>query len=187
MMARSGLMSPAAPSAITPSANVQSLLGAANYAAIRTLLGLGDVALETAPLAIGKGGTGGTLGERGFAYLGGLASANLNTTNDQAITLLAGIGKYRVRQIMAFDASANLSASAAQGGIYSAASKAGVAVVAASQVYTTLSAPTKVLSLTISAAALADYLTAATLYLSLSSPHGVAATCALLVFGDVLG
>lgn len=41
---------------ITPSSNVISLLGAANYAAMRTLLSLGTMALETATSYLAKAG-----------------------------------------------------------------------------------------------------------------------------------
>ena len=164
--------------AVTPSADVLAMLGEANYAAIRAAI------LEGSPLPIAQGGTAGTLGERGFSLLGSL-NADLNTTADQAITILAGITKYRVRQIMLFDASVDMSASPAQGGVYSAAAKGGTAIVANTQLYTTLSAASKVLALTISAAGLADYLTAGTLYLSLTAAHGTPATARLLLFGDV--
>ena len=70
------------------------------------------------------------------------------------------------------------------GGIYTAITKGGTAVVAAAQVYTVCSASTKFLDLTI--AVTADVLTATTLYLNLTGDNAGAATADLYIFGEDL-
>lgn len=142
-------------------------------------------------LSVANGGTGGStqgaaalaLGTRGSVLLGTL-TANMNVTTDQAIAIMAGVTKWRPTRFVLFDASANLTLAA--GGVYSAASKGGTAIVAATQVYTALSAATKALELTIAVAGTADYLTAATIFLSLTTAQGSAATATLHVYGDIL-
>lgn len=114
------------------------------------------------------------------SLLGVLRAANMNTTADQAISI--GVAKYVVRRIVVTNASANLTLAA--GGIYPAASKAGTAIVANTQLYTALTASTKTLDLTL--AALTDVQTAATLYLALTTGQGSAATADLYLFGDHL-
>lgn len=115
--------------------------------------------------------------------LGVLTGANMNSTADQAIPLrLPGATKYIVEKIVVTNASASLSLAA--GGIYTAASKGGTAVVAAAQVYSALSGASKALSLTL--AALTDVLTATSLILSLTVAQGGAATADVYVFGRLL-
>lgn len=118
--------------------------------------------------------------------IGKLASASLNTTADQAIALIPSATKYIIRRIVVTNVSVDISAGLAAGGVYSAASKGGTAIVAAAQVYTALSAASKALDLTVAAAAIGVSFTAATLYLSLSVAFGTAATADIYVFGDVL-
>lgn len=107
----------------------------------------------------------------------------MNSTADQAIPIQKA-AKYVVRRIVVTDASTSLGASAVAGGVYTAASKGGVAIVAADQAYTALTGATKILDLTIAAGA--DYRTAQTLYFALSVAHGSAATANVYVFGEVL-
>ena len=71
---------------ITPSANVQTLLGSADYAAFRTSLGLGTLAVEsTAPVA--NGGTGQTTFTDGQLMIGNTTGNTLTKA-----TLTAGSG-----------------------------------------------------------------------------------------------
>jgi len=112
--------------------------------------------------------------------LGVLKGASLNTTADQAIPI--GASSYLVRHIFATNASATPTLAA--GGIYSAASKGGTAVVGSGQLYTALSTAAAAPDLTL--ATPSTVLTAQTLYLSLSVANGSAATCDLYVFGDAL-
>lgn len=119
----------------------------------------------------------------GQRCLGKLLSVNLNSTADQAI-VLSGATKYVVRRVLVTNASADLGASLVAGGVYTAASKGGSAIVAAAQVYTALTAASKFLDLTV--AITTDSFTATTLYISLSVAHGSAATADIYIFGDVL-
>lgn len=116
----------------------------------------------------------------------GSGSLNMNTTADQGFALAAWITKYVVRRIVVYDASVDLSGGSTAGGVYTAASKGGTAIVANTQVYTALSAATKALDLTIAAAGLGVYFTAATLYFALTTGFGSAATAKIAIFGDVL-
>jgi hypothetical protein len=138
-------------------------------------------------VAIAQWGTGGTAGSTGStgatgatgisARLGKLASANFNSTADQAIAISATA--YQVTAFIVTNCSAT--PTLAVGGLYTAASKGGSVVVSAAQAYSTLSATTVVLSPTI---AVTTRLTASTLYLSLTTAAGGASTCDVYVYGN---
>lgn len=106
-------------------------------------------------------------------------SINLNSTADQLITITHA--KYVVRRIIVTNASTSISLAA--GGVYTAASKGGTAVVAAGQLYSSLTTATKFVDLTI--ASLTD-VQSSSLYLSLTVAQGGAATADVYVIGDVL-
>jgi predicted solute-binding protein len=78
---------------------------------------------------------------------------------------------------------ASTSLTLAAGGIYTATSKGGTAIVAAGQVYSALTSSSKTLQTTI---AVTDTRTESTLYLSLTTAQGSAATADVYVFADVL-
>ena len=118
----------------------------------------------------------------GGILLGELIGANMNSTSDQQIVIFSAPAKYIIRRIVATNASISLTT--AVGGIYTAVSKGGTAVVANSQAYSTLSAGTKFLDLTL--ASNTDYRTATSLYLSLTTPQGAAATADIFVYGDIV-
>lgn len=113
--------------------------------------------------------------------LGKLTAGNFNSTADQAISI--GSSQYIVRRIIATNASISLTTAA--GGIYAAASKT-TALVAAAQVYSALTSPTKYLDLTLTALVGTDVRTENTLYLSLTTPQGAAATGDIYIIGDRL-
>lgn len=117
----------------------------------------------------------------GLLLLGSKIAANMNTTADQAIPLISA--NYVLTEILATNSSANLTLAA--GGIYTAASKGGSAVVAATQVYTSLTNSTDTLRLTLAAAGQIR-LTATPLYLSLTTGQGSAATLDLYIWGYAL-
>ncbi len=109
--------------------------------------------------------------------LGTLSAANLNSTADQAVTLLAG--NKQITKILLVGASG--STTTAVGGFYTGASKTGTTVVANTQVYTALSA-TQSLSVTLAA----DYLTGTSLFFALTTGQGTACTATIYVYGNVL-
>lgn len=121
-----------------------------------------------------------------YGLLASLTGANFNSTADQAMVLQTGVTRYIIRRIIVDNASVNLTGSAAAGGIYTQAAKAGTAIVAAAQMYTALTASTKFKDLTLEAVIATDILTATTIYLSLTTPHGVAVTANVWVFGENL-
>lgn len=110
-----------------------------------------------------------------------LTSANMNTTADQALSKAFSFGNFIITQIIATNASTSLTT--AVGGIYTATSKGGTAVVANSQVYSVLTAAGVTLPLTIADSSVR---TGASLYLSLTISQGGAATADLLVLGYAL-
>ena len=114
--------------------------------------------------------------------LGKLIGANMNVLTDQAIPITRiGTQKYLITKIVVTNASTSLSA--ADGGIYTAVSKGGTAVVAATQVYTALTSATVALDLTL---AVNNTYTVSNLYLSLTGTQGGAATADVYVFGIIL-
>lgn len=114
--------------------------------------------------------------------IGQLNGANFNSTADQAIQI--PFGRYVIRRITVQNCSTSLTL--AVGGFYTAASKGGTAIVANTQVYTALTSTTKFLDVTPAAILTTDVLTAPTVYLSLTTGQGSAATCNVAIFGDIL-
>ena len=115
--------------------------------------------------------------------LGKLLNVDLNITTDQIIPII-NASKYVVRSIVVTNASVNLSASLAAGGLYSASSKGGTAIVAAAQLYTALTSASVASNLTIAVGAIAR--TETSLFFSLTTANGSAATVDIYLFGDVL-
>lgn len=115
----------------------------------------------------------------GEVLLGSLIGANMNVTTDQTITIFSA--NYIISAIIATNAS--LSLTLAAGGVYTATSKGGTAVVAAGQVYSALTTATKQLALTL---ADTDRRTVTPLYLSLTVAQGGAATADIYVYGRPL-
>ena len=123
----------------------------------------------------------------GGILLGSLIAANFNSTTDQIITIFDNPAKYIVRRIIVTNASTSLTTAA--GGVYTAASKGGTAIVAAAQAYTSLTASTLFLDLTLSATGNASTTVKSSipnLYLSLTTAQGAAATADVYVYGDIL-
>jgi hypothetical protein len=116
-----------------------------------------------------------------------LIGANMNVTTDQPFVWLIPTPTLWVpRRIVARAASTSLTLAA--GGIYSAASKGGTAMVAAAQLYAALTGPTLFLDLTIAAAVLSGQAVLTTTpILSLTTAQGGAATANFYLFGDVYG
>jgi len=136
--------------------------------------------------AVSLGGTltvtGQVIGTGNDQLLGKLIGANMNVTTDQAIPITRiGTQKYLITKIFVTNASTSLTA--ADGGIYTATSKGGTAIVAAAQVYTALTAATVGLDLTL---AVNNTYTLDNIYLSLTGAQGGAATADIYVFGIVL-
>lgn len=118
------------------------------------------------------------------ALLGKLIGANMNATTDQPFVMsMGGTGKFRVTKITANNASTSLTT--AVGGVYSAASKGGDAIVANSQVFSALTGATLAVDLTI-ATTPGKTLYAGTIIptLSLTTAQGGAATADLYLYGD---
>lgn len=123
----------------------------------------------------------------GGILLGSKIAADFNSTSDQIITIFSNPSKYIVRRIVVTNASTSLTTAA--GGIYTAASKGGTAIVAAAQAYTSLTASTLFLDLTLSATGNASTTVKSSipnLYLSLTTAQGAAATADVYVYGDIL-
>ena len=124
------------------------------------------------------------------SMIGALKGANFNVTTDQAITIRTPSGvKYLVTDILVTNASTALTT--AQGGVYTAASKGGAALVGAAQAYTNATGTTGsgtaavsgVQAATLAAAAQNNTYAATTLYLSLTTAQGATATADVYVFG----
>lgn len=143
------------------------------------------------PGHIAKWTTDGVLQDGGAAQtsktvLASLLSADMNSIADQALVLPASITAFAITGIIV--ANSNVSLTTAVGGFYPQASKGGVAIVANTQVYSALTAATKLLNCTVAAAALATYYTRTNvpdwvIYLSLTSAQGVAANADCYVIG----
>lgn len=122
----------------------------------------------------------------GIIVGGYLAAVNFNSTADQAITIKAPFAKYRVQGIKVYNASGDLSATV--GGVYTAASKGGTAVIPAATSYFTVTDATSTQS-TAGINGPGSYLDATTnntLYFSLTTPQGAARTATVELFIECL-
>ena len=123
----------------------------------------------------------------GGILLGKLIGANMDSTADQRIVMLSNPSKFILRRIVVTNASISLTTAA--GGVYTATSKGGTAVVASSQAYSSLSASTLFLDLTLNTSGSASTTVKSSipnLYLSLTTAQGAAATADVYVYGDIL-
>jgi hypothetical protein len=132
-------------------------------------------------------GWGGTA--PGRIELGRLLAANFNSTADQSIPVTFPSGTYMVTDIVISNPSISLDTAA--GGFYSAASKGGVAIVANSQAYSSLTNSTanttgNAIAATIATAGLTTMFTTHTLYFSLTTAQGAAATADIRIYGRPL-
>lgn len=119
------------------------------------------------------------------SVIGVLKGANFNVTTDQAIPINIAYGtKYAITDVWVTNSS--LSLTTAVGGVYNAASKGGVAIVAAGQVYSACTSSGAVERCTIAAAGLTNIFTSNPLYLSLTTPQGAAATADIYVRAVIL-
>lgn len=112
-----------------------------------------------------------------------LRGANFNVSTDQKLNQSAFTGAFRITKITATNCGTNLTTAA--GGIYTAVSKGGDAIVASGQVYTALTGTTsQALDLTL---ALPNKFEASgtSLYLSLTTPQGGGATGDVFAYGDI--
>lgn len=122
-------------------------------------------------------------GQLASLLLGKKEGVDFNSDADQLIQI-NNADKYVIRRILVTNATVDLDT--AVGGIYTASTKGGSTVVAATQVYTGLSSIDKFLDLTLDTLALGSVLTDDTLYFSLTTAQGEPATADIYIFGDVL-
>jgi hypothetical protein len=121
----------------------------------------------------------------GASLLGSFVGLNMNITTDQSLALTVPSNAYYFLKYV-IGRNASISLTTAAGGIYTAASKGGTAVVAATQAYTALTGSTLSVALTVVAGQLLVVQTANPLFFSLTTGQGAAATMDLLVYGDVV-
>ena len=113
-----------------------------------------------------------------------IRAANFNITTDQACAIPASVTAWVPTSIIVTNCSGTFTLAA--GGVYPATSKGGTALVAAAQAYTALTGATVVLGLTLAANIATTRQTINTVYLSLTTGAGSAATCDFYVVGNDL-
>lgn len=121
--------------------------------------------------------------------LASLLSADFNTISDQALLLPTSMTAFAITGIIVTNSVVSLTT--AVGGFYPQAAKGGTAIVANTQVYSSLNAQSKLLNCTIAAAALATYYTRGNvpdwaIYLSLTTAQGVYAVADVYLIGTDL-
>lgn len=117
---------------------------------------------------------------RGGTLLGVFRAANLNSTADQRILIRRGIPRYSIDYIDITNASGT--PTTAVGGFYTAPSKAGLVLVANSQVYSSLSSINARLKLAVTASDTL-WLTGPAIYFALDIAQGAAMTADIRIFG----
>ena len=116
--------------------------------------------------------------------LGSSLGIDFNATGDNGITIanISSASGIILTSIMVTNASTSLTTAA--GGVYDAVGKGGNVIVAASQAYSTLTASSKYLNLTFASyGQSAVFSPAQTIYLSLTTPQGGAATADVYLIG----
>lgn len=130
-----------------------------------------------------------SLGQSGSLRYGLLAygtALDFQLDTDQALTMVGAPTLWIPTNIMARRVSGAYN-TACLGGVYTAASKGGNAIVAAAQTYAGLTGAGKIQTCTVAAIAATDVQTSTTLFLSLSTGNGAALTADVYVFGMTLG
>lgn len=126
----------------------------------------------------------------GNTILGRLLSADFNSILDQSIQLPKTITAFQITGILITNAT--LSLTTAVGGFYPTTSKGGTAIVANTQVYSSLTTAAKLLSATLAAGISTTRYSSAnvdvingypTIYLSLTTAQGAAATADVYLVG----
>lgn len=115
-------------------------------------------------------------------YVCGRASLNFNVTTDQAITISPPSANYRFNAFVFYFSSISLTTAA--GGIYPSPAKAGTAIVAAATAYNTLTGATvnnAGSTLNVSGPLTTVY-DLSTVYFSLTTPQGAAATASVVIY-----
>lgn len=120
-----------------------------------------------------------------FMLGGVLHSANFNSVADQAITITSPTPNYRINSI--FFTNASTSMTTAAGGMYTAAAKGGAVVIPATTVYTTLNGSAinsagSAFGAGLNAANTNTAYNVSTLFLSLTTAQGAAATADVYVY-----
>lgn len=113
-----------------------------------------------------------------------IRAANFNSTADQLCTIPAGVTAWVPTSIITTNCTGTFTLAA--GGVYPTTSKGGTALVAAAQAYTALTGASVVLGLTLAANIATTRQTVNSLYLSLTTGTGSAATCDFYVVGNDL-
>lgn len=129
------------------------------------------------------------LGQSGSARMGIIAygtALDFAIDTDQALTFVATPTLWVPTNIFARRVSGAYN-TACLGGVYTAASKGGTAIVAAAQTYAGLTGAGKIQSMTLAAVNLTDINTSTTLFLSLSTANGAALTADVFVYGMLAG
>ena len=106
----------------------------------------------------------------------------MNSTSDQSIRINSG--KYVIRRVIVTNASTSLTL--AVGGIFTAAGKTGSQIALASQVYSALTSSSKYVDAALGSIVSTDVLTGGTIYFSLTTAQGSAATADIYIIGDDL-
>lgn len=142
--------------------------------------------------------TDGVIGDAGTTptsttVLTKLLSADFNSTSDQTIQLPKSITAFQITGILITNATASLTT--AVGGFYPTTAKGGTAIVANTQVYSSLTTALKLLSATLVAATATTRYSSAnvdvisgypTIYLSLTTAQGVSAVADIYLLGNDL-
>jgi hypothetical protein len=113
-----------------------------------------------------------------------IRGANFNITTDQACAIPASVTAWMPTSIIVTNCSGTFTLAA--GGVYPTTSKGGTALVAAAQAYTALAGATVVLALTLASGIATTRQAINTVYLSLTTGAGSAATCDFYVIGNDL-
>lgn len=118
-----------------------------------------------------------------YGLIGSISGANLAVTTDQALTMRA-VNSFIVRRVIAVRNTGTPILAA--GGIYTAASKGGNALMATTATIGLLTGAGKYQDVTLAAIAGTDVQSTTQLYLSLTTANAIAATADYYVFGEIL-
>jgi hypothetical protein len=113
-----------------------------------------------------------------------LRNVNMAINTDQLLKKMAAFTTYKVTQVVVVRKTGAFSVACA-GGVYTAAGKAGNALVAAGQSYANLTGAGKIVDATLAAVNSTDSQTSATVYLSLTTGNSAALTADIFVYGVV--